>query len=284
MLLVLGGVAGDRLVAELRQLDPHLVPRRCGSRRCRRPPSTAATARAAAATRRSRRAGRATLLHRVGERRAARRAGRAPGPRRSRPTSVGEREREQEPGGDLRVERLGRRDAHLDVAAVGRVEHAVGLVDEVAVAAVDDRDHRRAAGPREVDGAVGVGGGAALADRDDERVAHVVAAGRTPTARWRAPPRPDERADRAPRAARPRGSARDRRGALPDHDHPVGSARRAALARASSAASRGRARPRAGRRRRARSCRAASCGTTPAPRRSPSAGSAGSRPGRCRGS
>ena len=63
----------------------------------------------------------------------------------SAPSVAGEREREQAPGRDLRVEGLRRRDAHLDVATVGRVEHAVGLVDEVAVAPVDDRDDRRAA-------------------------------------------------------------------------------------------------------------------------------------------
>ena len=113
---------------------------------------------------------------------------------------VGDREREQEPGRDLRVERLGRRDAHLHVATVGRVEHAVGLVDEVAVAPVDDREHRCAPGPGEVDGAVGVGGGAALADRDHERVGHVGDAGRSRRARWRAAPRPHER--RRPSASR----------------------------------------------------------------------------------
>jgi hypothetical protein len=42
---------------------------------------------------------------------------------------------------DLRVERLRRRDAHLHVAPVARVEHAVGLVGEIAVATVDDRQH-----------------------------------------------------------------------------------------------------------------------------------------------
>ena len=86
---------------------------------------------------------------------------------------VGDPERKHVARRDLRVERLRRCDAHLDVAAVGRVEHAVGLVDEIAVATVDDRDDRRTAVAGEVDGAVGVGGGAALADRDDQRVAHV---------------------------------------------------------------------------------------------------------------
>ena len=86
---------------------------------------------------------------------------------------LGDRPGEQEPGGDLRVEGLGGRHAHLHVAAVGRVEHAVALVGEVGAAPVDDGEHRGAAVAHEVDGAVGVGGGAGLADGDDERVAHV---------------------------------------------------------------------------------------------------------------
>ena len=66
----------------------------------------------------------------------ARRAGRA-GPATSAgstvpPTSGRDGPREEEPGGDLGVERLGGRDAHLHVAPVGRVEDAVGLVGEVA--------------------------------------------------------------------------------------------------------------------------------------------------------
>ena len=80
---------------------------------------------------------------------------------------------EQEPGRDLRVEGLGGGDAHLHVAPVGRVEHAIALVGEVGAAAVDDGEHGGAAVAHEVDGAVGVGGRAGLADRDDERVAHV---------------------------------------------------------------------------------------------------------------
>ena len=73
----------------------------------------------------------------------------------------------------MRVERLRRRDAHLHVATVGRVEHAVALVDEVALAPVDDADHRRAARAYEVDGAVGVGRRARLRDGQHERVGHV---------------------------------------------------------------------------------------------------------------
>ncbi len=58
------------------------------------------------------------------------------------PGGLGDGTGEQHAGGDLCVERLGRRDAHLDVAAVGGVQHAVGLVGEVAVAPVHDRRSR----------------------------------------------------------------------------------------------------------------------------------------------
>jgi hypothetical protein len=88
---------------------------------------------------------------------------------------VGQPPREEEPGRDLRVEGLRRRHRHLHVATVGRVEHAVALVDEIAVAAVDDRDDRRPPRPHEIDGSVRVGRRSRLADRHDERVAHVVA-------------------------------------------------------------------------------------------------------------
>ena len=85
----------------------------------------------------------------------------------------GDRARQQHAGGHLGVERLGRGDAHLDVTAIARVHHAVGLVGEIAVAAIDDSEHRRAAAADQIDRAIGVGGGAALADGDDQRVAHV---------------------------------------------------------------------------------------------------------------
>ena len=82
---------------------------------------------------------------------------------------------QQCPGGHLGVERLGAGDAHLDVAAVARIHHAIGLVGEVAVAPVDDGQHRRTASASKVHRAIRVGGGAALADGDDEGVAHVEA-------------------------------------------------------------------------------------------------------------
>ena len=108
-------------------------------------------------------------LHRAGRsRRAATSAGST-----APPTSSAMAHASRKPAAIWRVERLRGRDAHLHVAAVGGVEHAVGLVGEVGAAPVDDGEHRGAAVAREVDGAVGVGGGARLADGDDERVAHV---------------------------------------------------------------------------------------------------------------
>ncbi len=130
-------------------------------------------------------------------------------------------QRQQEAGRDLGVERLGRRHAHLDVATVGRVEHAVGLVGEVAVATVDDGDDPAAARPHQVDGAVGVGGGARLADGDDERVGHVgpqVEAGQLGGQHG-------PHLDRRVADGRPQGDgqalAGDGGGALADHQHPA---------------------------------------------------------------
>ena len=148
VLLVLGDVAGDRLVTELRELDPHLFggdpvdavaddrPRPAGERvplrrECDRRPAFEHVSH-------RRRAGPATRSRTSWRRTRA--------PSRVDAELSRDREREQESGGDLRVERLRRRHAHLDVAAVGRVEHAVALVDEVALAPVDDRDHDRTAG------------------------------------------------------------------------------------------------------------------------------------------
>ena len=84
------------------------------------------------------------LLHGVGEVAAAQRGASSVGS--GRPARSPMRARQQEAGGDLGVERLRRRHAHLHVAPVGRVEHAVGLVGEVAVAPVDDGD--RPSAPR----------------------------------------------------------------------------------------------------------------------------------------
>ena len=87
---------------------------------------------------------------------------------------IGELGGQQVAGGDLGVERLGGRHAHLHVTTVGGVQHAVGTIGEVAVASVDDGDHRRATRPHEVDRAIGVGRRAALAHGDHERVGHVI--------------------------------------------------------------------------------------------------------------
>ena len=86
VLLVLGDVAGDRLVAELRELDPHLVRGDRVRRRCRRPPSSGGSARGAARPRRS--SSRLADDRRASRRaaRAGRAAARAPQPSSSAPT------------------------------------------------------------------------------------------------------------------------------------------------------------------------------------------------------
>ncbi len=175
VLLVLGRVGGDGLVAELGQLDAQLASSdQVG---------TVAHAGPVATRRRVREghpfdvgpAGQA-LGHGLGEivqclqQRLA--VGRL-GPVGNR--VIGDGDRQQEAGGDLGVEGLGRGDAHLDVAPVRGVHHAMGAVGEVAAAPVDDGQHRCAPLFGDVDRAVGVGGGARLRDRDQQRIAHVPA-------------------------------------------------------------------------------------------------------------
>ncbi len=96
-----------------------------------------------------------------------------PALRRTDAGGLGDRARQQHPGGNLGIEGLRRRHAHLDVATVAGVHDSVGLVGEIAVAPIDDAEHGSAAAAHEVDGAIGVGGRPALADCDDKRVAHV---------------------------------------------------------------------------------------------------------------
>ncbi len=143
MLLVLGDVAGDRLVAELGELDPKLPGRDdVAAVPDHRP--VAARQHVALGHAGDHRAQRDHSPHRVRQRAEGSqdlaRAGRLDA------ELCGQRDREQVAGGHLGVEGLRGRDAHLDVAAVGRVQHAVGLVDEVAVPAVDDGDDGRASG------------------------------------------------------------------------------------------------------------------------------------------
>ena len=130
-----------------------------------------------------------------------------------------DREREEEAGRDLGVERLRRRDAHLDVATVRREQHTVGFVDEIALTPVHDGDHERASGAGEIDSTVRVGRGSGLRGRDDERVAHV---SREPEARELGRERRLHR-DRASGDRRTQGLhealAGDRRGSLSDHEH-----------------------------------------------------------------
>ena len=155
--------------------------------------------------------------HRVGE---ISQPGQHGGRGRGAAQLIGERERQEEPGGDLRVEGLRRRDAHLHVTPVGGVEHPGGSIHQVAVAAVHDGDDHAATGPYQVHGAVRVGGRAALADRDDERVGHVDA--ETEARQLGCGHRLD--VDATPgfdRAGEHMGQvlARDRRGSLTDHEH-----------------------------------------------------------------
>src|SRR5690606_8253193 len=168
VLLVLGGVAGDRPVAELAELDAqlgggdpvHAVADDGPVPLGRRELASGGGDRVSAAER---------LLHLLGEAaqlgeqrrvdRAAHLLGDGPG--------------EEEAGGDLGVERLGGGHAHLHVAPVGGVEDAVGLVREVRAPAVDDRHDGGASPAGEFDVAVGVGGGARLADGREEGAGHV---------------------------------------------------------------------------------------------------------------
>ena len=221
VLLVLGGVAGDRLVTELGELDPQLVGRD--------PVRAVADDRPIAPRRRpllsdgtDLRAAGQHLFHRVGQR--AQRGQQLAVDRSAH--DLGDRRRQQEARRELRVQRLRRRHRHLDVATVGRVEHAVRLVDQVAVASVDDGDHAGAASAREVDGAVGVGGGARLADGDDERVVHLRP--QTETGELGGEGGLDSQFGVARHRAQ-RGHealAGDVSGALPDRDHAADGARR----------------------------------------------------------
>ena len=171
MLLVLRRVAGHRLVAELAELDPNLLgghlvravaddrPVPLGRSEAARGVGDHVTAVEGGA-------------HRVGQR-----------PQRCEelgPTAgvaeagrLGDRTRQQCTGRHLGVERLGRRHAHLDVTTVGGVHHPVGLVGEIRTPSIDDADHVATTGPDQVDGAVRVGRGPRLTDRDGQRVAHV---------------------------------------------------------------------------------------------------------------
>ncbi len=171
VLLVLGGVARHRLVAELAELDSdlfgsHLVgsvaddgPIALG----RREPTGSIGDHFAA---------RQHLAHRIGE--FAQRCEEVGASAVvADPGCLSDRAGQQRTGGHLGVEGLRRRHTHLDVAPVGRVEHAVGLVGEIATAPVDDADHRCTTRAQQVDRAVRVGGGSGLADCDRQRVAHV---------------------------------------------------------------------------------------------------------------
>ena len=170
VLLVLHRVGGDGLVAQLGQLDPGLLggdP--VGSRPDHRPVRVAQRDLADPGDHRLLGAQLGELVGHLQQRVQQRVLELAGQP----PAHPGQVQAQHRARGDLRVERLGRGDGHLDVAAVGRVQHAVALVRQVAVAPVDDAQHGRAAGADHVDGAVGVGGGAGLAHRHDAHRGHV---------------------------------------------------------------------------------------------------------------
>ena len=146
VLLVFRDVAGDRLVAELGQLDPDLLRRHAVHTVADHRPRPAGQ-RVALRGEADRLAAPEQLDHRIRKIAQRRQAFVAVFPGRVVvETERGrDREREQEARRDLRIKGLGRRDAHLDVATIGGVKHTVGFVDEVAVAPVHDRHHLRAA-------------------------------------------------------------------------------------------------------------------------------------------
>ena len=155
VLLVLGGVAGDRPVAELAELDAELLG---GD-----PVGAVADDGPVPLGRRellggSRDHGAAADggLHRRGQVTECGDEGLVD----DAADLTGDRPGEQEPSRDLRVEGLRGGDAHLHVPAVGGVEDAVGLVGEVRLATVHDRHDVRSPGAGQVDGAVRVRRGA----------------------------------------------------------------------------------------------------------------------------
>ena len=85
---------------------------------------------------------------------------------------AGHFEAQQGAGDDLGVKCLGGGHAHFDIPAAGGVQHAVHLEGDVRVPPVDDGQGVGASGLDHVHGAVGVGGRARLADGDHQGVGH----------------------------------------------------------------------------------------------------------------
>ena len=175
MFLVFGGVGGDRFVAELGELDPQLpcgdeirsvaharpVPS-AGRMGCRSPGDVGPSGQ--------------TLGHCV--RQVAERSQQFLSTGSGlmiRSCKIADHDREEKPGGDLTVERLGRCHAHFDVSAIGRVQHTFGPIGEVASSPVDDGEHRGASLLHEIDRAIRIGCGTGLRDGDHQRVGHVLA-------------------------------------------------------------------------------------------------------------
>ena len=93
------------------------------------------------------------------------------GPRSSRSISHGDSQ--QVPSHRLGVKSLGGGHAHLHVPAIGRVQHPIGPVNQVAVTTVHDGHDSSTPSPHEVHGAVGIGRRPRLADRHYQGVGHV---------------------------------------------------------------------------------------------------------------
>src|SRR3989440_4634898 len=180
VLLVFGGVAGDRLVGQLRQLDPQLRGGEPVGAVADHGPVAPAGGVGPGGGGDLRPGGKHLLqgggqVAQAGEELVLEAAGTTcavaalPAPH-----LLGHGQRQQESRRHLGVEGLGGGDAHLDVAPVGRVEDAVGLLDEIAVAAVGGGGGGAPPRPGPGRGGGGGGGRARLADGDDQRVAHVV--------------------------------------------------------------------------------------------------------------
>ncbi|CAB4688189.1 unannotated protein [freshwater metagenome] len=173
VLLIFGDIAGDALVAKLAEFDTHFL-RGHGIRAVanhgpiptlRGEPTSGLANLVTQPKYRDKRIRNLTQ----------RREQLMPALRRTKTCRLTDRTCQQRTGSDLRVERLCRGNAHLNVAAVRGIQHAIGLVGEIAVATIHDANHACTATANKIDRAIGVGGCTALAYRHYERVAHVEA-------------------------------------------------------------------------------------------------------------
>ena len=181
--LVLGDVTGDGLVTELGQLDAHLlggdaigsipddgpIASGQGEAAGRLPDLGAQGQRGDQVSGQVNQGGQHVLAHPIGL--SSDVVIRLEGGRVAQ--LVGQGGSQQKPGRDLGVEGLGRSHRHLHVASVGGVEHPIGLVGEVGLPTVNDGQHPPAPGSDQIHRAVGVSGGAGLADGHGQRVRQV---------------------------------------------------------------------------------------------------------------